>query len=241
MREANKVILNIYNSNDWDIKLKKDNSPVTKADFKAQKILVSGLEKITPNIPVVSEENPNSLIIPKSHSMYWLIDPLDGTKEFLKRNGEFTCNVALVENTKPALGFVSVPVSGEVYFGGKEFGSFLENKHGKKSSLRHKKQKGITRVIASVSHLNKETECFIKNITGKTKIIQAGSSLKFLKIATGKADIYPRLAPTCEWDTCAAHAILEGVSGEVLQVKNNKPLVYGKKNILNPHFIAFVK
>ncbi len=241
MRAADTAILDIYHSDNFGEETKGDNSPVTKADLAAHNVLVQGLAEVTPDIPIVSEEDPLSLSVPKEHNIYWLIDPLDGTKEFIKRNDEFTCNLALIEDGCPTLGFVSIPAKEELYFGGKEVGAFLETKHHQVSSIQHTPKTGVTRVVASKSHLNTETQNFISQIPGEVELVQAGSSLKFLKIATGEADLYPRLAPTCEWDTAAAHAVLEGTGGKVLQAGTLKPVIYGKDEILNPHFIASAK
>ena len=237
MRKANKSIMKVYEESYNEVDIKDDNTPVTKADLAANKVLTDGLKKLFPEIPIVSEEDKYSLNIPQLNKVFWLIDPLDGTKEFIKKNDEFTCNLALVENKVSTLGFVSVPVKELIYYGGKEFGSKLINKNKTITEIKYKKVSGIIRVVASKSHLNKETKEFIKDIKGKIELIQAGSSLKFIKIAEGLADIYPRLALTSEWDTAAAHAILEGAGGKVLQL-NGKDIIYGKENILNPFFIA---
>jgi 3'(2'), 5'-bisphosphate nucleotidase len=238
MWKAGDAILDVYHQDDFETETKGDNSPVTKADLAAHNVLVSGLKTITPDIPVVSEEDANSLQIPSAHSVYWLIDPLDGTKEFIKRNGEFTCNLALIENNAATLGFVGVPAQDELYVGGCNTPSNLITRAGLKREIRSKhSDPGITRVVASKSHLNKETERFISDLKGEVELVQAGSSLKFLKIAVGEADIYPRLAPTCEWDTAAAQAVLEGAGGSVMQA-SGEAMRYGKDEILNPHFIA---
>ena len=215
MHKANNAILKIYENPNNQIEYKNDNSPVTEADLAANRILSENLRNIFPNIPIVSEEDQDSFLIPKEHNTFWLIDPLDGTKEFIKKNGEFTCNLALVENSYTRLGFVSVPVKDQVYFGGKNFGSKMVNKTNNFKDIKYSSKKGICRVVASKNHLNKETIKFIENIPITTEIIQAGSSLKFLKIAEGLADIYPRLGPTSEWDTAAAHAILEELEGKL--------------------------
>jgi len=237
MTKANKVIMEVYKKPIGDVDIKDDDTPVTKADLAANRILTDGLKKLFPEIPIVSEEDKYSLNIPKTNKVFWLIDPLDGTKEFIKKNDEFTCNLALIENNISTLGFVSAPVKGLIYYGGKQFGSKLINKDKSISTVSYKKNDGVCRVVASKSHLNEGTKKFINNIQGKVELIQAGSSLKFIKIAEGLADIYPRLAPTSEWDTAAAHAILEGAGGEVIKL-NGKDIIYGKDNILNPHFIA---
>ena len=217
MWQAGDVILEVYNSEDFGTAAKGDDSPVTKADLAAHHVLVEGLKRLTPDIPVVSEEDPESVDVGRTAKLYWLIDPLDGTKEFIKRNGEFTCNLALIENKLPTLGFVGIPAASELFVGGKESPSTRETRNSAPQQIHHTAKPGITRVVASKSHLNDETRAFIDGIGGKVELVQAGSSLKFLKIATGEADIYPRLAPTCEWDTAAAHAVLDGAGGEVRQ------------------------
>ncbi len=237
MSKSSKAIMEVYENPEREVGIKDDKTPVTQADLAANTILTDGLKKLFPEIPTVSEEDKFSLDIPKTNKVFWLIDPLDGTKEFIKKNDEFTCNLALIENNISTLGFVSVPVRELIYFGGKRFGSKLINKNKAIAEVKYKKISGVTRVVASKSHLNEETKKFINDIQGKVELIQAGSSLKFIKIAEGLADIYPRLAPTSEWDTAAAHAILEGAGGKVLQL-NGKDIIYGKENILNPYFIA---
>ena len=237
MSKSSKVIMEVYEKADCDVGIKDDDTPVTKADLAANTVLTDGLKKLFPEIPTVSEEDKLSLNIPKTNKVFWLIDPLDGTKEFIKKNDEFTCNLALIENNITTLGFVSVPVRELIYFGGKGFGSKLINKKKEIAEVEYKKHSGVTRVVASKSHLNEETKKFIDDIKGQVELIQAGSSLKFIRIAEGLADIYPRLAPTSEWDTAAAHAILEGAGGKVLQL-NGEDIIYGKENILNPYFIA---
>ena len=237
MWEASDAILAIYESSDLGMTTKDDQSPVTKADLAAHHVLVTELSALTPDIPIVSEEDLESLKIPETHSRYWLIDPLDGTKEFIQRNGEFTCNLALIDARRTIYGFVSVPVLGLLYHGGHRLGAKRLQRDGSESVIQCTKQADLTRVVASKSHLNPETEAFIATIETPVLLIQAGSSLKFLRIAEGAADLYPRLAPTCEWDTAAGQAILEGAGGSVTQLDNSS-LVYGKSNILNPHFVA---
>ena len=237
MWAASDVIMAVYNSGDFGTESKGDHSPVTTADLAAHQVLINGLADLTPDIPVVSEEDAASVELGKSAKTYWLIDPLDGTKEFIKRNGEFTCNLALIDNKQTTLGFVTVPAKGDLFVGGTDIPSTAEAQGSDPQRIGHSKREGLTRVVASKSHLNDDTQAFVDAIEGEVGIVQAGSSLKFLKIATGEADIYPRLAPTCEWDTAAAHAVLNGAGGEVTQA-NGEPMVYGKDEILNPHFIA---
>jgi 3'(2'), 5'-bisphosphate nucleotidase len=237
---AGEEILDIYHSDDFDTSLKNDSSPITRADLTAHHLLADGLKQLTPNIPVVSEEDKDSLNVPKEHKLYWLIDPLDGTKEFINKSNEFTVNVALINNNQTVYGFVGVPALNTLYWGGKGYGAFktsLPIVSNTVESIHVSSSKNSTRVFASKSHLNTETKSFIDDISGEVELIQAGSSLKFLRIAEGLADIYPRLAPTCEWDTAAAQAILEGAGGNVTQ-PDGSPMVYGKLEILNPFFIA---
>jgi len=237
MWDASDAILAIYESSDFGIAAKDDHSPVTQADLAAHQVLVAGLSALTPDIPIVSEEDPESLKIPQTHSRYWLIDPLDGTKEFIQRNGEFTCNLALIDSNRTICGWVSVPVLGLLYHGGQRRKAQRLDRDGSSTHIRCAKQGTSIRVVASMSHLNPETEAFIAAIETPVTLIQAGSSLKFLRIAEGAADLYPRLAPTCEWDTAAAQAVLEGAGGSVIQM-DGLPLVYGKPVILNPYFVA---
>ena len=237
MWRASDVILEVYHSGELNTEVKGDGSPVTAADFAAHRILVNGLSQLTPKIPVVSEEDPNSLRVPQTHQRYWLIDPLDGTKEFINKNDEFTCNLALINSHQTMYGFVSVPVLGLVYHGGDHYGAYRINRAGGETQIRCQRQSTTTRVIASKSHLNRETIAFIDAIETPVELIQAGSSLKFLRIAEGLADIYPRLAPTCEWDTAAAQAVLEGAGGSVKQTDGSL-VTYGKSEILNPFFVA---
>ena len=238
MWDASDAILKVHQSENINLQHKADTSPVTQADLAAHQVLLNGLSALTPDIPVVSEEDPASLDIPKHYHTFWLIDPLDGTKEFVSRNGEFTCNLALISDKLSVYGWVSVPVQNLLYHGGLGRGAMRVNRSsGDGITIQCQPQTEPTRVVASKSHLNAETATFIENIEGAIELVQAGSSLKFLKIAEGTADLYPRLAPTCEWDTAAAHAVLEGAGGTVTQ-PGGMALRYGKAEILNPHFIA---
>ena len=235
--KANYEIMSIYKDYDLGITYKKDDSPLTKADLAANEILISGLSHFSPELPVVSEESKDSLNIPENHDVFWLIDPLDGTKEFISRNNEFTCNLALIEKNKVTFGLVGIPAMKLVYEGGSGFGSRKHFSNGNYETIKCSHQKEVIRVVASKSHLNKDTINFIEDLGKETELIQAGSSLKFIKVAEGVADLYPRMAPTCEWDTAAAHAIVDGAGGSVSDT-NGECLVYGKKNILNPSFIV---
>ncbi len=239
--EAGAAILDIYhNASDIEISSKDDNSPLTKADRKANAIICAHLEKIS-DYPIISEENKEVAFDQrKSYPYYWLVDPLDGTKEFIKRNGEFTVNIALISNNQPVFGVVYAPVLDEMYWGAKDEGAFLV-KDGNTTRLQAKtfsmKDQDLG-VVCSRSHLNESTQAFIDDLTAP-KLVSSGSSLKFLLIASGKAHLYPRLAPTMEWDTGAAQIVLEEAGGKVVQAENMEALVYNKEDLLNPHFIAY--
>lgn len=250
--EAGKAILEVYNSTDLEIEFKSDNSPVTRADMIAHNII---LEHLLPlNIPVLSEESDN---IPfaerKMWKKFWLVDPLDGTKEFIKRNHEFTVNIALIENNLPVLGIVYTPVKDILYIGELNMGAFRLEQATQINDINTAllisraiklpdKQHDTIGVVASRSHLNNETSAFIEGLKRKypdARIVTKGSSLKLCMIAEGEADYYPRFAPTYEWDIAAGHALLLS-SGAYLQLAGNdkEPFVYNKENLLNPWFIA---
>ena len=217
---------------------KADNSPVTQADLRAHEIIVEGLAKLAPAIPVVSEEDTDSLRHRTPDGLFWLIDPLDGTREFIARNDEFTVNIALISGGVAVLGVVFAPALDLLYWGGADFGAFRDasGKTERIAVAGNGQSPCAIRVVASKSHMNAETSRFIMAL-GPHELIQAGSSLKFCRIAEGAADIYPRLGPTCEWDTAAAQAIVEAAGGHVSTLDGAR-LRYGKTDVLNPHFIA---
>lgn len=235
-KEAGRAILEVYKK-DFDVNYKQDNSPLTEADLKANEIICTNLKKLYPDIPIISEENKN---IPyeerKGWRYFWLIDPLDGTKEFVRKNGEFTVNIALIEKDTPVLGVVYAPVLDTIYYAKKAKGAY---KNDQKLPLlqEHKTYK----IVMSKSHLNEETKEFVDSLkTDKPKeAVSIGSSLKLCLIAEGSADIYPRLGKTMEWDTAAAHAIALQSGKKVVRFDDKKPLVYNKESLLNPWFIAF--
>jgi len=237
---ACKEIMEVYNSGDFQSETKGDNSPLTLADKKAHHVISAILKPS--ELPILSEEGKH---IPyeerKNWTRFWMVDPLDGTKEFLKRNGEFTVNIALIENQKPVLGVVAIPVSGDVFFAKEGSGAFVRRDGNslalpKRSKLDLNKQ-GI-RVVASRSHMSEETEEFIKTLN-EPQLVSQGSSLKFMLLAEDKADIYPRFAPTMEWDTAAAHAVAVEAGISVMKKGTNDPLAYNKPDLLNPHFICY--
>jgi 3'(2'), 5'-bisphosphate nucleotidase len=236
-RAAGDAILSIYNAPERAaVTSKADSSPLTEADLAAHHLIVDGLRALTPDVPVVSEEGEHEDVA--RDGLFWLVDPLDGTKEFVDRNGDFTVNIALIDSGAPRLGVVHVPAHGCTYWGGAGLGAFRA-RGGEPVALRvaaPPSPGAVIHVVASKSHLNAETERFIARFEPR-ELVQAGSSLKFCRVAEGAADVYPRLAPTCEWDTAAAQAVLEGAGGHVVTLAG-KPLRCGKADILNPHFVA---
>jgi len=234
---AGKAIMGIYNK-DFSVEYKEDNSPLTEADIKANEIICSALDKLYPNIPIMSEENQQTKYeVRKSWDYYWCIDPIDGTKEFIKKNGEFTVNIALIHNNIPVLGVVYAPAVDKIYIAKKDEGAFLNGERLPLTVNDNKKEKLY--VVASKSHLSKETQEFIDNLdTKEIEQVSKGSSLKLCMVATGEADIYPRLAPTMEWDTAAADAIVRESGKMTYDYNTNKPLNYNKKNLLNAWFVV---
>lgn len=238
IQKAGEAIMKIYRQELTSIHPKEDGSPLTEADLAAHQVLADELPFLLPGCPVVSEEDAESEIYRRNRGMFWLIDPLDGTKEFIARNGEFTVNIALIKDGLSILGVVYAPAIDELYFGGADLGAF-RRVASQTSPIKVSDAKHVDdgcRVIASKSHMNDATKAFIERL-GSTNIVQAGSSLKFCRVAEGGADIYPRLSPTCEWDTAAAQAVLEGAGGLVVDLQDI-PLQYGKPDVLNPYFIA---
>ena len=235
-KEAGKAIMEIYNQ-DFEVEYKEDKSPLTIADKKSNEIICQALEKKYPNIPILSEENKTiPYEIRKNWDYYWCIDPIDGTKEFIKKNGEFTINIALIYKDTPVLGVVYAPAIDEMYSAKKGFGAF---KNGEKLPLKiNSNPKEKLYVVASKSHLSKETQNFIDNLGKNIEQISKGSSLKLCMVAEGIADIYPRLAPTMEWDTAAADAIVRESGKMTYEFDTNKPIVYNKEDLLNPWFVV---
>ena len=252
--KAGEEILKIYNT-DFEVEYKKDESPLTIADKNANDIITSFLQET--GIPVLSEEGRS---IPfeerKNWEKLWIVDPLDGTKEFVKKNDEFTVNIALVKNKRPVMGVVYAPVLDELYFGEESLGAYKLNKASEVINklddvLQHALKlpldisKSYFGIVASRSHLTPETTEYIDKIRkghNKIKIVSKGSSLKIVMVAEGVADVYPRFAPTSEWDTAAGHAVVLASGGRIVQAKNpNNEVIYNKENILNPWFIVMGK
>lgn len=236
-RDAGIKILEVYNSEDFGVEEKGDHSPLTKADQLAHQTIVEKLKET--ELPILSEEGAK---IPyeerKEWEYFWMVDPLDGTKEFIKKNGEFTVNIALIHDQKPVLGVVYAPVLDKLYFGGEIIGAFKSENMNPQVELKIiENENGNKRIVASRSHLNEETKKYIEQYKD-AETVSMGSSLKFMLIADSEADIYPRFAPTMEWDTAAANAILRGLNIEVISMEDDQPLRYNKENLLNPYFLV---
>lgn len=256
IKKCNKTVLDIY-SKDFSVEFKDDKSPLTQADKECNKIICKFLESVNNNlnfdIGIISEESKNDSYIKRSQFEYvWLVDPIDGTKEFVKKNGQFTVNIGLARYGIPVFGIVSIPVTGEIFYGAKNLGSFklLSNNtyNYKKKRLFVKRKnyhgKGLN-IVASLSHINENTEKFISQFN-EPNIVSTGSSIKLLLVAENKADVYPRIAPTSEWDTCAAHSIVKYAGGKVMIFNEdikfynlNEEVKYNKENLLNPYFVVF--
>lgn len=236
---AGNAILDIYNDT-FDVEYKDDQSPLTKADLAANDIICAGLKKLTPDIPIVSEENKQiEYAIRKDWRCVWLVDPLDGTKEFINKNGDFTVNIALVKNGEPILGVVYVPVTKEMYWaysGGGAWKHTVDETVQLHTNTFDNTAKGV-KIVASRSHNTPETEEYI-NTFNSPIVLSRGSSLKLLMVAEGQADVYPRIAPTMEWDTAAADVIVREAGGRVLQYGTDQCLKYNKPNLLNPFFVV---
>jgi 3'(2'), 5'-bisphosphate nucleotidase len=258
-KRAGEAILDVYGS-DFAVEQKDDKSPLTLADKRSHEIIMDVLEQtITVNnctVPVLSEEGRG---IPfderKEWECFWLVDPLDGTKEFVKRNGEFTVNIALIQKHKPVLGIIFIPVKDVFYFAAINFGTYkLENSENLVDNLSIKElldksqrlpltnnNKSSLTVIGSRSHTSEEFSEFVKRLNekyGNVEFISSGSSLKLCLVAEGRADVYPRFGPTMEWDTAAGQAIVEQAEGRVMDIQTREPLRYNKENLLNPFFIV---
>jgi len=250
--EASKLILEIYRQG-ADAKVKSDGSPVTEADEKGEAAILAVLEAEAGDIPIIAEESVAGGAEAKAHPKFFLVDPLDGTKEFVKQTGEYTVNIALIENGEPVAGVVTVPANGTVFVGevGKgatkqayDFDTLQPKGEPEPISVRERPAAGATAMM-SASHGSDETKALLDRL-GATDVMPAGSSLKFCAIAEGRADLYPRLGRTMEWDTGAAHAVLRAAGGEVYEFDNQErggPLRYGKeeRGFDNPHFLAVGK
>ncbi|KGP74569.1 3'(2'),5'-bisphosphate nucleotidase CysQ [Pontibacillus yanchengensis] len=247
--EAGQEIMSIYEK-DFNVEYKEDESPLTEADQKAHAVIEKNLKQHFPNIPILSEEG-NQLTYEerKEWKEFWLVDPLDGTKEFIKKNGEFTVNIAFIRDGKPVSGVVYAPALGELYVADEEKGAYKVASVLNKEASQAEAMKlpialpdgHVAKVVASRSHMSEETAAFIKDLEKvyeKVETVSAGSSLKLCLVAEGKADFYPRYAPTMEWDTAAGQSIVELAGGKVEVANEETPLKYNKEVLKNPWFLA---
>lgn len=237
--EAGRLVMEVYNS-DFAVNAKDDKSPVTEADVRAETYILAQLARLTPDIPVISEEASAAGHQPEVDDLFWLVDPLDGTKEFIRRNGEFTVNIGLIKDGMPILGVVHAPAIGQTYRGAGAASAQRKVGGGDWTRIRCRRQpdEGLT-VLTSRSHgSGPQLDAWLAahKIAGQ---VTAGSSLKFCVVAAAEADAYPRFGPTCEWDTAAAHAVLLAAGGSVVEAEDGTPLSYGKKTYRNPFFIAW--
>ena len=237
-RQAGSAIMEVYKT-DFDIKIKDDNSPVTAADTKANAIITEGLKEINPEIPILSEEGRDIPFEERSKwETFWLVDPLDGTKEFIKKNNEFTVNIALLENNQPVFGVVFAPALDILYWGSTGQGAFKTISGNSQTPVSVNSQlSDPVKIAGSRSHPSIKMNTFTSQFE-KYEVKPMGSSLKICSVADGSVHFYPRLGPTMEWDTAAAHAVLRAADGEIIKYGTYEPLKYNKRNLLNPEFIA---
>jgi 3'(2'), 5'-bisphosphate nucleotidase len=242
-KQAGAAIMDVYEGDDrrdFGATTKIDNSPLTQADLRSHEIIVAGLNALAPQWPVLSEESADVPFTERARwQTYWLVDPLDGTKEFVSRNGEFTVNIALIHNHAPVFGVVYVPALDTLYVGGKGQGAFKQAGNASLIAIRAAiPAYSPPRVVGSRSHRGELLDNYLAQL-GAHELVSMGSSLKFCLLAEGKADLYPRLGPTSEWDTAAAQALVEGAGGVVVTL-DGAPLRYNTKaDILNPHFFVY--
>lgn len=235
-RAAGAAILEVY-AQAFEVRAKGDASPVTEADERAEAVILEGLARIAPDIPAVSEEAVSRGVVPRTGRRFWLVDPLDGTKEFVNRNGEFTVNIGLIEDGVPVLGIVLAPALDRLYAGVVGAGAFRQDAGVRREIACAQPRPEGLRVVSSRSHGDAEA---LERFLGGRKVassLSAGSSLKFCLVAAGEADLYPRFGRTMEWDTAAAHAVLVAAGGKVIDLAG-APLAYGKPGLENPHFLA---
>jgi 3'(2'), 5'-bisphosphate nucleotidase len=235
---AGDAIMKIYDGA-FTVQHKDDNSPLTLADLESQRIILEGLSRITPDIPVLSEE---SAAAPwqqrRTWTELWVVDPLDGTREFVKRNGEFTVNVALIVDHEPVLGVVTAPAQGLVFWGARGVGAFTEDRGAPRTAIRVSPPQRPLRVVGSRSHLSPQTAAYVQRLTEHV-MTSVGSSLKFCLLAAGKADLYPRFGPTSEWDTAAGQALLEAAGGHVTRLDGHRLRYNCRESVINGDFVAF--
>jgi len=234
-REAGQAILDIVRRG-FETESKRDSSPVTEADRAAELIILAALARAAPGVPVIAEEEVAAGRIPEHGNTYFLVDPLDGTKEFVRGGDDYTVNIGLIEQGVPTLGVVFAPATGRLHGGGRGSGAWVDDGRGRISIKTRSRGEQIT-AVASKSHLNQATIDYLQQAVGICDYVAVGSSLKFCILAEGKADIYPRASPTSEWDTAAGHAVLLAAGG-LVDAPDGAPLGYGKEAFLNRAFVA---
>jgi 3'(2'), 5'-bisphosphate nucleotidase len=236
---ASREVVKVYRKGDYEVSEKDDESPLTTADLIANRIICDEIRKLV-NYPIISEENAEiPYEIRSKYDYFWLIDPIDGTKEFIKRNGEFTINIALIKDSEPVLGVVLAPIKEEIYYAVKGYGAFLEKNNKTcrlKCSFYNKGSEGL-RVPISMSNVNDLTKKYINNFNNPVTIPK-GAALKFMMIANAEADFYPRKAPTMEWDTAAPQIIVEEAGGQVINYETMEKMRYNKTSLINPSFVT---
>jgi 3'(2'), 5'-bisphosphate nucleotidase len=239
-RAAGREIMAVYGAGGGDVTQKSDASPLTEADLRAHRLIVRELSKLTPDVPILSEEASDiDFAIRSAWKRYWLVDPLDGTKEFISRNGEFTVNIALIEAHQPTFGVVHVPVRDVDYWGQPGVGAWRRVGTALPEAIAVNRTLGASvRIAGSRSHRGNSLEGFLAGV-GVHEFVEMGSSLKFCLIAEGNADVYPRLGPTSEWDTAAGHAVLVGAGGAVLRLDGTALAYNTRESLLNPFFLAY--
>ena len=245
VRAAGEEILAVYRGSDFGVRAKADDSPLTEADLRAHRVIADGLQSLDPVLPILSEESaPPPFAERQGWARYWLVDPLDGTKEFIERNGEFTVNIALVEHGAPVLGVVGVPAQGVVFVGDCRrggAGAYRVDARGR-TALRGSPMRGdAIRVVASRRHGGERLAAYLDSLGNRFRVskVSVGSSLKLCILAAGGADLYPRLGPTSEWDIAAAHAVLRAAGGDLIRCDGGAMRYNAKESLLNPHFLAF--
>ena len=240
------LIINTYYKTKSEVSFKEDWSPLTKADLASNKFIINSLFDLDLDIPTLSEESLVNWDIRKNWTKYWLVDPLDGTKEFINQNGEFTVNIALIDNNEPVIGVIYAPALSTLYYASKNNGAYklfcdqkiISLSNSTKVQTSNKKSSERLKVFKSRSHSNEEFENWVKKNIGDCELIEKGSSIKLCKLAEGKADLYPRFGSTSEWDIAAGHIILLEAGGKLESVDHKKILYNRKESVINPHFIA---
>jgi 3'(2'), 5'-bisphosphate nucleotidase len=235
---AGEAIMRVYEGA-FTVQHKEDDSPLTAADLESQRIIIEGLTQLTPEIPILSEESAAAPWAQRrTWTDLWVVDPLDGTREFVKRNGEFTVNVALVADHEPVLGVVSAPAQGLVFWGARGVGAFTEHRGTARTAIHTSSPQRPLRVVGSRSHLTAQTAAYLDRVAQHV-MTGVGSSLKFCLLAEGKADLYPRFGPTSEWDTAAGQAVLEAAGGHVTRLDGHRLRYNCRESVINGDFIAF--